>query len=50
MNINDIEKRMHEGISHGLFQKSIYACEEVFNIFKRSERIKKSDEFILFFQ
>ena len=49
MNINNIEQRMNYGVTHGLFQKSIYACEGVFNLFKNTKKIKENDNFVLIF-
>jgi hypothetical protein len=49
MNIFDVKKRISKCIAHGLFQKSIIACEEIFTLFKHCTNIHENDEFVIIF-
>ena len=49
INIPDMEERINHGIPHGLFQKSIIACEEVFKMFNNYPEIKPEDAFTIIF-
>ena len=48
-NILEIKERIKHGVLHGLFQKSIVACEEIFNLLKTNNNVHDNDNFIISF-
>jgi hypothetical protein len=48
-NIEQTGKRIDYGIAHGLFQKSIIACEEIFKLIKKYNDLDDSDIFTIYF-
>lgn len=48
-NITTSEEPMNQGITNGLFQKSILACEEIFSLINNCDEIRSNDVFTISF-